>query len=69
MKEEFISKMNHIENRMYFHRKRKALECQDPSTFQSERKNKFRRDEEGLEKDITQIRGLSGVRLPHKLVS
>ena len=58
--------MNHIENRQYFHRKRKALNIggNEPTTGR-EGRGRSRSPMERL--DPGRIRGLSGVRLPHNV--
>ena len=66
-KQEFIAKVNHIENRQYFHRKRKALNIgsNEPTTSGRERRGRSRSPMERL--DPGRLRGLSGVRLPHNV--
>ena len=66
VQEDFIAKINHIENRQYFHRKRKALEAEKLNLNSQE-------VSEGVQ---TQTQSgpnpgnkgnVSGVKLPHKL--
>ena len=65
-KQEFIAKVNHIENRQYFHRKRKALNIGHNEEITGvERRGRSRSPIERL--DPGRIRGLSGVRLPHNV--
>ena len=65
-KQEFIAKVNHIENRQYFHRKRKALNIgHNEESSGVERRGRSRSPIERL--DPGRIRGLSGIRLPHNV--
>ena len=64
-KQEFIAKVNHIENRQYFHRKRKALNI---SGTEHSREGRSRQRNSPMQRlDPDRIRGLSGVRLPHNV--
>ena len=63
-KQEFIAKVNHIENRQYFHRKRKALNIGEIEV-NTEARGRSKSPMERLDKG--RLRGLSGVKLPHNV--
>ena len=66
-KQEFIAKVNHIENRQYFHRKRKALNIGNNESKAGGREGRGRSRSPIERLDPGRIRGLSGVRLPHNV--
>jgi hypothetical protein len=63
IKNEFISRVNHIENRQYFYRKRKSLEGAPAYIHLTPDK----RDRTQDEREFSSGSGITGVRLPHKL--
>ena len=64
-KQEFIAKVSHIENRQYFHRKRKALNIGGELDSKVEDRGRSKSPHERL--NPGRLRGLSGVRLPHNM--